>query len=51
MPFSGMSFYLLKCPNFQATASGDKSVRIWDARTAKSVATIPTKGENINISW
>ena len=35
----------------QATASGDKSVRIWDARTAKSVATIPTKGENINISW
>lgn len=34
-----------------STASGDKSVRIWDTRVQKSVATIPTKGENINITW
>ncbi|XP_074605613.1 THO complex 3 homolog tex [Brevipalpus obovatus] len=34
-----------------ATASLDKSVRLWDARTAKNVATIQTKGENINICW
>lgn len=34
-----------------STASGDKSVRIWDTRVQKSIATIPTKGENINITW
>ncbi|CAH1791253.1 unnamed protein product [Owenia fusiformis] len=34
-----------------ATASGDKTVRIWDVRANKSVATITTKGENINICW
>ncbi|KAF0292976.1 THO complex subunit 3 [Amphibalanus amphitrite] len=34
-----------------ATASGDKTVRLWDARAQKLVATLPTKGENINISW
>ena len=34
-----------------ATASGDKTVRIWDARTNKSQAVIGTKGENINIAW
>jgi THO complex subunit 3 len=34
-----------------ATASGDKTVRIWDARIQKCAATISTKGENINISW
>jgi THO complex subunit 3 len=33
------------------TASGDKTVRIWDARTQKSTATYATKGENINITW
>ncbi|XP_014257168.1 THO complex subunit 3 [Cimex lectularius] len=34
-----------------ATASGDKSVRVWDVRTQKCVSTINTKGENINITW
>ncbi|XP_040571868.1 THO complex subunit 3 [Lepeophtheirus salmonis] len=38
-------------PDLLATASGDKSVRIWDARASKSISTIHTKGENINISW
>jgi len=38
-------------PELLATASGDKTVRIWDARTSKCIATIPTKGENININW
>eukprot|EP00105_Crassostrea_gigas_P034458 XP_019918606.1 PREDICTED: THO complex subunit 3-like [Crassostrea gigas] len=33
------------------TASGDKTIRIWDARTNRSVATVNTKGENINICW
>ncbi|KAF2359043.1 WD40 repeat [Trinorchestia longiramus] len=33
------------------SASGDKTVRIWDARVHKCAATIPTKGENINITW
>ena len=27
-----------------ATASGDKTVRLWDARTGKSASTISTKG-------
>jgi len=34
-----------------ATASGDKTVRMWDARTNKPVTSITTKGENINITW
>ncbi|XP_063389363.1 THO complex subunit 3 [Cydia fagiglandana] len=34
-----------------STASGDKSVRIWDTRSRKCAAVIPTKGENINIAW
>lgn len=38
-------------PELLATASGDKTVRIWDSRTSKCVANIATKGENINISW
>uniref|UniRef100_T1IIV0 Uncharacterized protein n=1 Tax=Strigamia maritima TaxID=126957 RepID=T1IIV0_STRMM len=38
-------------PDQLATASGDKTVRIWDARTQKCVATVNTKGENINICW
>ncbi|XP_017786275.1 PREDICTED: THO complex subunit 3 isoform X2 [Nicrophorus vespilloides] len=38
-------------PNLLSTASGDKTVRIWDTRQSKSVAVIPTKGENINITW
>lgn len=38
-------------PDLLSTASGDKSVRIWDTRIQKCVATINTKGENINITW
>ena len=30
---------------------GDRTVRIWESRSSKAVATIPTKGENINIAW
>ncbi|KAI5730532.1 hypothetical protein M8J76_014714 [Diaphorina citri] len=37
-------------PDLLSTASGDKTVRIWDARTQKSQI-IATKGENINITW
>jgi len=33
------------------TASGDKTVRVWDARTGKCVHAIETRGENINIRW
>ena len=38
-------------PDLLATASGDKTVRLWDSRSAKCVATVQTKGENINIDW
>ncbi|XP_076345858.1 THO complex 3 homolog tex [Tachypleus tridentatus] len=38
-------------PDQLATASLDKTVRIWDSRAAKSVAVVQTKGENINICW
>ncbi|XP_014214100.1 THO complex subunit 3 [Copidosoma floridanum] len=38
-------------PELLSTASGDKTVRIWDTRTQKCTANISTKGENINISW
>ncbi|XP_054265481.1 THO complex subunit 3 isoform X2 [Macrosteles quadrilineatus] len=38
-------------PELLSTASGDKTVRIWDARAQRSAATINTKGENINITW
>lgn len=34
-----------------ATASGDKTVRIWDARVQKTTEVFNTKGENINITW
>ncbi len=34
-----------------STASLDKTVRLWDARSGKCVAPIDTPGENINISW
>jgi len=29
------------------TASGDKTVRLWDARSRKSVTTVPTKGTTL----
>lgn len=38
-------------PDLLATASGDKTVRIWDTRTNKNTCTYNTKGENINITW
>lgn len=38
-------------PELLATASGDRTVRIWESRSSKAVATINTKGENINIDW
>ncbi|KAF9896432.1 THO complex subunit 3, partial [Lobosporangium transversale] len=38
-------------PDHLATASCDKTVRIWDARSAKSIHKIDTTGQNINISW
>lgn len=38
-------------PDILATASGDKTVRLWDARSKKFLASINTKGENINICW
>lgn len=34
-----------------STASGDKTVRIWDVRAGKCSTIISTKGENINIAW
>lgn len=38
-------------PELLATASGDRTVRIWESRSSKAIATISTKGENINIAW
>ncbi|CAB1324801.1 unnamed protein product [Coregonus sp. 'balchen'] len=38
-------------PDVFVTASGDKTIRIWDVRTTKCTATVNTKGENINICW
>lgn len=40
-----------KHPDLLATASGDKTVRIWDARVQRSTEVFTTKGENINITW
>lgn len=34
-----------------ATASGDKTIKLWDARSGKNISTVVTKGENINICW
>lgn len=38
-------------PDLLVTASADRSVRLYDCRTAKSIKTIETPGENINICW
>ena len=38
-------------PEVLGTASGDKTVRIWDARAGKCAHAIETRGENINIRW
>lgn len=38
-------------PDHLATASCDKTVRIWDARSGKSIHKVDTSGQNINISW
>jgi THO complex subunit 3 len=39
-------------PNYLATASTDKSVRVWDSRQSKcSGEKVITPGENINLSW
>lgn len=37
-------------PDLLATASLDKTVRLWDARTSKNLATINTKGINYTCS-
>ncbi|KAM9513417.1 pre-mRNA 3' end processing protein pfs-2-like [Salvelinus alpinus] len=34
-------------PDVFVTASGDKTIRIWDVRTAKCTATVNTKGEKL----
>lgn len=36
-------------PELLSTASGDKTVRIWDARNQKCAATITTKGKSFNL--
>ena len=38
-------------PDVLGTASADKTVRIWDARTGKCAHAIETRGENINLRW
>lgn len=38
-------------PDLLSTASGDKTVRIWDIRAGKCSSITNTKGENINITW
>lgn len=38
-------------PDVLATASGDKTVKVWDAKKNREITSIPTKGDNINICW
>lgn len=34
-----------------ATAGSDKTVRVWDTRASKCVASVDTKGENISLAY
>lgn len=38
-------------PDRLATASHDRTVRLWDTKSGKCVATVQTPGENINLAW
>ncbi|KXJ12032.1 THO complex subunit 3 [Exaiptasia diaphana] len=38
-------------PDLFVTASGDKTIRIWDTRSTRCAHVVNTKGENINICW
>lgn len=38
-------------PDILATASLDKTVRFWDARSLKCISVVETSGENIYITW
>lgn len=40
-----------KTPNRIATASSDKTVRVWNAQSGELLHLISTPGENINICW
>ena len=33
------------------TASADRTIKVWDANSAKCTATVATDGENINVAW
>lgn len=37
--------------NQLATASADRTVRVWDVRMQRASATVTTAGENLNICW
>uniref|UniRef100_A0A914XIJ5 Translation initiation factor beta propellor-like domain-containing protein n=1 Tax=Plectus sambesii TaxID=2011161 RepID=A0A914XIJ5_9BILA len=38
-------------PDLLASASGDKSIRVWDLRQKKTQASLSTKSQNINVVW
>ncbi|GAM24368.1 hypothetical protein SAMD00019534_075430 [Acytostelium subglobosum LB1] len=43
--------YSPTAPDVLATASSDKTVKIWDTRSGKCTMSIATSGENINLCW